>query len=277
MDMMRIDDLLTEEEKRAILHGSKQDKIIANFKDGMASKYKPPRHNADPLDQAITVAITQKEKDYIKDELKEVRKTGGKTTVSAFCRKRTVTDLDVIQWREFALDGIKILNSPNWNKRSLESKKATAHKRLSSLKPDDIEGKKLYQQRIQAITHKLELLEKPEEKRNYRIKIRFTYKESKQIRWRAARLSLTVADYIRFILFDYRPNSQDDRSMSVNYRRRFYLGILDVSKVGWGTPPEEGDEQTAKYIERINELERKLQRLRNVLTPSQVKKLNQQH
>lgn len=275
MTLRNIDDLLSEDEKRAILKGSRQDRIIANFKHGMVSRYKPPRHNADPLDQAITVAITPQEKDYIKDELKAVRKTGGRTTVSSFCRKRIVVDLDVIEWRERALEGIKILNSPNWNKRSLNSKLATARKHLAHLRPDDNEGKQLYQHRIKVIINKLKLIERPTQRRNYRVKIRFTYKESKKIRWRASRLSLTVADYIRFVLFDYRPNTKDDRTMSVNYRRRFYLGILDVSKTGWGNPPSDNDDKSAEYIERIHELERKLRRLRNVLTPSQVRKLNQ--
>lgn len=271
-----VSDIINMEEKKQILKEAHQEDIIKLFKNGTYGGYKPPKHNADPLDQAVTVAITSKEKDYIGNELKEIRKSGGRTTVSAFCRKRTIIDLDVISWSARATRGLKVLNGKDWNKRSLLSKKKTALKRLSKVAYDDNEGKKLYQKRIEELDTRLKLIEKPDEKRTYRVKIRFTYNEANTIRWRASRLSLTVADYIRFILFDYMPYSKDDKNMSVNYRRRFYVSIIEVGKCGWGNMPElTSPKNEMKYLNEIAELKQKITRLEAALTPRQRRDFSQ--
>lgn len=269
------DELMSYDEKEKLLREINQESIIKLFKNNARSVYQPPKHNADPLDQSVTVAITSNEKDIIANELKEIRKSGGRTTVAAFGRNRTIIDLDVVEWNERALAGIKQLNGPNWSRRSLESKRATALKRLSKLAPDDNEGKVIYQKKIDEYNRKLKLIEKGPEKRKYRIKIRYTYNEARKIRWRAARLSLTVADYIRFILFNYLPYSKDDKSMSINYRKQFYVSIIDVARNGWKNPPEDNNNiNVAKYIAEINELRRKNERLRNILTPKQKEQLS---
>ena len=276
MPVMRqdADELMSYEEKEALLKEIHQEDIIDLFKKNAKSAYQAPKHNSDPLDQSITIAITSAEKDIIASELKAIRKAGGRSTVAAFGRNRTTIDLDVIEWRDRALQGVKELNGPDWTRRSLESKKQTALRKLSKLRADDNEGKIMYQKQVKEYDRKLSLIERPEEQRKYRIKIRYTYSEAKKIRWRASRLSLTIADYIRFIMFNYLPYSKDDKGMSVNYRRKFYVSIMAVARNGWGTPPDENvDPNTAKYIEEINELRRKNERLRNALTPRQREKL----
>ena len=269
-----IDELIGYDEKKKLLKEIHQEHIIDLFKKGYKSSYQAPKHNADPLDQSITIAITSNEKDIISNELTEIRKHGGRTTVASFCRKRTIISIYVIEWRDRALQGLKELNGPDWTRRSLEMKRKTALKKLSKVASDDNEGKILYQQRIKEFNRKLKLIERPEERRQYRIKVRYTYNEAKNIRWNAARLSLTIADYIRFVLFGYLPYSKDDKGMSVNYRRRFYVSIMEVARNGFGNPPiENHDDNTQKYISIINELRKKNERLRNALTPTQRKAL----
>lgn len=270
-----VDEIASYESKKELLKELKQEEVIKLFASNNRAKYQPPKHVADPLDQAVTVAITTSEKDTISDELKEIRKRGGKATVAGFCRKRTLVGIDVIEWKDRAQRGMEEFNKPGWNRRSLENRKRTALKRLAAVKSDDKEGKIVYQKQIEELNARLKKLERPNDSRQFRIKIRFTYSEAKQIRWRAARLSLTVADYIRFTIFGYTPFSRDDRNMSINARRQFYVSILDVSRTGWGTPPaDDNSAKIARYIREIEELKAKNARLRAILTPAQSAKLS---
>ena len=100
--------------------------------------------------------------------------------------------------------------------------------------------------------------------RKYRLTGRVTTNEVNTIRWRAARLSLTVSDYMRFLLFDYMPFSGEDGHLSTDSRKKFYISIIDVARNGWGEPPQVEDcHDCARYKEEISKLNEVIRNLRS--------------
>ena len=76
---------------------------------------------------------------------------------------------------------------------------------------------------------------------------------------------MTVADYMRYLVFGYTPFTENDRHLSIDARRRFYISVLDVAANGWGTPPHtEECENCARYAHENKELRAKLDRLRGL-------------
>jgi predicted DNA binding CopG/RHH family protein len=108
---------------------------------------------------------------------------------------------------------------------------------LEKLDVNDRESKKFYNDQLDQVRKNLEFISRPSERKNFRVSVRLTYDEAKAVRWNAARLSLNVAEYLRFVLFDYYPFTKDDQHLCVDSRKRFYLSILDVTVSGWGQPP----------------------------------------
>ena len=114
---------------------------------------------------------------------------------------------------------------------------------------------------LKLIENKLESLKAVSSKRSYRVAGRVTFDEANHIKWRAGRLSLSVADYLRFLLFGYYPNSENDKHMSLIARKRFYISVLDVYKNGWGNPPQlNGCPNCARYQKDIQILKEQIAR-----------------
>lgn len=108
-------------------------------------------------------------------------------------------------------------------------------------------------------------LGRPTIRRSSRMSGRLTFNEANLIRWRAGRLTITVADYMRFLIFGYLPFSENDRHLSIDSRRRFYVAILDVIQNGWGNPPKvEECPNCARYTHENQQLREKLERLRHL-------------
>lgn len=258
-----IDGVLDLESKKKLLKEIQQDDLLELFKKNYKSGYTPIKQKRVALDQSVAIAITADEKEILTKEIVAIKRTGGKVTLSSVMRSRVLVDVDLLQWKESALAGLKELNGPDWNKRTIVRDRDKYTSQLDKLPHDDFESQKLLMARLGECNRKLRQLDKPNIKRGYRLRGRVTFNEANTIRWRAARLSLTVADYMRFLIFDYNPFSEDDKTLSVEDRKRFYVSVLDVAANGWGAPPEqESCPNCVRYIDEINELKGKVARLK---------------
>ena len=256
------DSVLDLEAKKKLLADIQQDDLLDLFKKNYKNGYKPIKQKKVALDQSVAIAITTAEKDELTKEIKAIKKTGGKVTLSSVMRSRVLVDVDLVEWREQALLGLKELNGPDWNKPKIVHARDKAMKQYDNIPSDDDESRKMVMAEINRYNDKLRQLEKPKIKRSYRLRGRVTFNEANIIRWRAARLNISVADYMRFLIFGYIPYSDNDKTLSIEARKRFYVSILDVAANGWGQPPEqESCSNCVRYIEEIKELKAKISRL----------------
>lgn len=258
-----VDGILDLDAKRKLLKEIEQDDLIELFKKNYKNSYTPVRQKKVALDQSVSISITTEEKEELMKEMKAIKKAGGgKVTLSSVLRSRVLIDVDIMEWKERALEGLKEFNGPNWNKREIVKNRNKYVKLIDSVPLNDDESRKLFTGKIDECNRQLRLLEKPKIKRSYRLRGRVTFNEANQIRWRAARLSLTIADYMRFLIFGYLPFSKDDSTLSIEARKRFYVSILDVAANGWGAPPEvKSCPNCLRYIQEIKELNKKVERL----------------
>lgn len=258
------DELLSYEARKEILKKIGQEDLLKIF-DDYKPKYKPINRKKSPLDQQISLGISKDERIMIANEIKAIKKTGEKITISSLVRSRTISEIDLEEWREKAMVGLKELNSTKWNKGAIEQKLRQAYSQLDDLENDDEETSIVLNKKIKEYEMMITELDRDTIRRSSKMSGRVTFNEANLIRWRAGRLTITVADYMRFLIFGYLPFSENDRHLSIDARRRFYIAILDVVKNGWGTPPEvEECPNCARYAYENQELREKLERLRKL-------------
>lgn len=257
------DEILSYEARKDILKKIGQQDLLKIF-DDYKPKYKPISRKRSPLDQQISLGISKDEKEKIAKEVKAIKKTGEQVTISALVRSRAIGEIDIEEWRERATIGLKELNSIKWDKSSIEKNLRKLYGQLDGIE-DDEETEYVLNQKIKEYELMRKELERPTIKRSSRMSGRVTFNEANLIRWRAARLTITVADYMRFLIFGYLPFTENDRHFSIDARRRFYIAILDIVENGWGSPPQvEECENCARYAHENKELKRKLERLRKL-------------
>ena len=85
---------------------------------------------------------------------------------------------------------------------------------------------------------KINSLKKQNRKRGYRVSTRVTMKKQTLLDGELLELSITVPDYMRYVIFGYLPFTDADYNLSLEARKRFYVSIIDVYKNGWGEIPE---------------------------------------
>ncbi len=258
------DELLSYEARKEILKKIGQEDLLKVF-DGYKPKYNPISRKKSPLDQQISLGISNEERKAIATEMKVIKKTGEKVTISSLVRSRAVGEIDTEAWRERATLGLKELSSMKWNKPSIETKLRQAYSQFDSMEDDDGESALVLNKQIKVFEAMVKEIERPTLRRSSRMSGRVTFNEANLIRWRAGRLTITVADYMRFLIFGYLPFTENDRHLSIEARKRFYVSVLDVVKNGWGNPPEvEECPNCARYAHENKELREKLERLRKL-------------
>ena len=128
-----------------------------------------------------------------------------------------------------------------------------------------------YKTQLDETEQKINSLKKQNRKRGYRVSTRVTYEEANTIRWRAARLSITVPDYMRYVIFGYLPFTDADYNLSLEARKRFYVSIIDVYKNGWGEIPEVNEcPNCARYKHEVEVLRDKVARYEMLLRESKL-------
>ena len=259
-----LDEILSYEAKVDIIKSIGQDELIELF-DDYKPKYKPIVRKKSPLDQQISVGITKAGKDQLISEVNRLKKSGSNVTISSLVRSRAVSGIDIEAWRERAEIGLVELNDEKWNKPLIERRLRALHSAYDALGEDEDEEEVIYRKKIAKYKLMLEELERPTEKRGASMSGRVTFNEANHIRWRAGRLTLTVADYMRFMIFGHLPFTENDRHLSIDARRRFYIAIIDVAENGWGEPPYiEECGNCARYAAENKELRAKLERLQKL-------------
>lgn len=266
MQKVTFDDseLLSYDTRKKILKDLGQQELLKIFDDYKPS-YKPIGRKQSPLDQQISLGISKKEKEKIAKEIKSIKNTGEGVTISSLVRSRAIGNIDLAEWRERAEVGLKELNSIKWDKTAIESKIKKLYSQYDELEAQDDEDEIVIGKKISRYESMLDELNRPTVRRSSRMSGRVTFNEANLIRWRAGRLTITVADYMRYMIFGYLPFTENDRHLSIVARRRFYVAILDISKNGWGNPPVVQEcPNCARYANENKTLREKLDRLRNL-------------
>lgn len=260
-----VDNILSIKEKEKILEEIHQKDLIDLFKKGFKPQYKRVESKKTILDQQISIAIDTDEKNMIALELNEIRKVENKTSLASFIRSRSLATFDIAEWYQQALEGLEELSSDSWNPKTLQNERKQYIKLLDDLEDSEDDSRDedmlFYKTRLDETEQKINSLKKQNRKRGYRVSTRVTYEEANTIRWRAARLSITVPDYMRYVIFGYLPFTDADYNLSLEARKRFYVSIIDVYKNGWGEIPEVNEcPNCARYKHEIEVLRDKVAR-----------------
>ena len=260
-----VDNILSIKEKEKILEEIHQKDLIDLFKKGFKPQYKRVESKKTILDQQISIAIDTDEKNMIALELNEIRKVANKTSLASFIRSRSLATFDIAEWYQQALEGLEELSSDSWNPKTLQNERKQYIKLLDDLEDSEDDSRDedmlFYKTRLDETEQKINSLKKQNRKRGYRLSTRVTYEEANTIRWRAARLSITVPDYMRYVIFGYLPFTDADYNLSLEARKRFYVSIIDVYKNGWGEIPEVNEcPNCARYKHEIEVLRDKVAR-----------------
>lgn len=260
-----VDNILSIKEKEKILEEIHQKDLIDLFKKGFKPQYKRVESKKTILDQQISIAIDTDEKNMIALELNEIRKVANKTSLASFIRSRSLATFDIAEWYQQALEGLEELSSDSWNPKTLQNERKQYIKLLDDLEDSEDDSRDedmlFYKTRLDETEKKINSLKKQNRKRGYRVSTRVTYEEANTIRWRAARLSITVPDYMRYVIFGYLPFTDADYNLSLEARKRFYVSIIDVYKNGWGEIPEVNEcPNCARYKHEIEVLRDKVAR-----------------
>ena len=259
-----IDSILSLEEKRLLLKELGQEDLLDVFKKDYKPKYTPPVRKRSPLDQQVSFSVSETEKQILSNELFEIKKVGPGVSISAYVRNQIIADIDIKSWGDKALRELNKLSSPEFNKKTINERKRKLMQLLEDAEDD--EDLITYERELAKINKAESKLKKKTFKRKYRLAGRITFSEAQIIRWRAARLNLTIADYLRYLTFGYEPGSEADLNLSLDDRRRFYISILDVKRNGWGEPPNLNQcPNCLRYMKEVKELKAQLQRYRTYL------------
>ena len=265
-----VDNILSIKEKEKILEEIHQKDLIDLFKKGFKPQYKRVESKKTILDQQISIAIDTDEKNMIALELNEIRKVANKTSLASFIRSRSLATFDIAEWYQQALEGLEELSSDSWNPKTLQNERKQYIKLLDDLEDSEDDSRDedmlYYKTQLDETEQKINSLKKQNRKRGYRVSTRVTYEEANTIRWRAARLSITVPDYMRYVIFGYLPFTDADYNLSLEARKRFYVSIIDVYKNGWGEIPEVNEcPNCARYKHEIEVLRDKVARYEMLL------------
>lgn len=266
-------DALKLENKQNILSSLGQENLMKLFQN--QPKFKPIEPKKIALDQQIAITLSENEKQRLIQDRERIRELGKLPSISSYIRKKILLQLDIEQWREFAEQGLKNLDNSDTESKTLQKQKIrliNSIDQLDDIVKSDIDTEEIdrLKKELEEIENRLMLLKSTkQEKRIYRLSGNITFNEANFVRWRAARLSLSLADYIRFILFDYQPTI-DDNHMSVESRKRFYVSILEVAQNGWGNPPVVNEcPNCARYLDDIKKLQEQIEYLKNELSKYQ--------
>lgn len=262
-----LDEVLSLEDKKRILREIHQEDLLELFKNGYAPQYRAPeRVKESSLDHQISITISQEEKDFIQKELQSIRKSGPSTSLSSYIRSKATSEIDIEAWYEKSIKGLLEFSKPEWDPKYIQTERIKYIKKLDDVDENDVEENFYINKKLEELEARLGKTKKQAFSRKFRTAGRVTYDEANKIRWRAARLTLTVADYIRFLVFDYIPyTNEKDTHLSLEARKRFYIAIADVKKNGWGEPPKPDKSDVSKLRSEIRALKEQINRYESII------------
>lgn len=251
---------LTVDEKLKFLEETGREEMIDLFKEWKPRVSNRKKRGA-PLDQRVSITVTSQERVSLDRELKSVKASGEKISMSQFIRNRALGTVDINGWKEIAEKALNEIEDTVKNQSELrKSKLAIAEMFDNEEDPDEAS---LYAKQIDDINRKLNKLVGQNEKRANRLSGRMSMPEAETVKWRAQKLCVSSSDYLRMMIFALEPDSNADSHMSLDAKRRFYLSIMEVAKNGWGTPPTIYEcSQCQNYMDEIRKLRQENEQLR---------------
>lgn len=189
-----------------------------------------------PVDQRVTLVVTAPERARANVEAAR----GHKGTLASLIRNRAVRSIDMNEWLPDALAALEALRRDESERDLLRRQIAQTNRSIESAKMGrnaaSVDALTVTRQELQ---DKYTNIGGVPAKRDARIVGRLTLADYEMVAWRAARLHITISDYLRIMLFNLSPG-QSDKHLSASSRRRFYESIIEISRDGWGEPPRSG-------------------------------------
>lgn len=252
---------LSVDDKIKILDEMGKPELIDLFKEWKPRTSNRKKRGA-PLDQRVSITVTTQERSSLDNELRSIKASGERITMSQFIRNRAIGSIDINGWREDAEAALKEIEETSTNQSELRQE-------ISGLsliidEEDDPVEEAIFAAKRDAIIRKLNKLTAQNEKRSNRLSGRMSMPEAETIKWRAQRLCISSSDYLRMMIFGLRPDSVADSHMSLDAKRRFYISIIDVAENDWGTTPSIYEcSQCENYMDEIRRLRDENELLRN--------------
>lgn len=224
-------------------------------------EWKPRRSKAKskgaPLDQRVTITVTDDERSVLDEELKAIKKSGQKISMSQFVRNKALGSVDINGWRSTSVQTLREIENTKREEDTLANRKDE----INTILEDDLtdEEEIAFRQEMADIDASLAKLSSRTLRRRNRLSGRMSMQEAETIKWRAQRLCISSSDYLRMMIFDLTPDSSGDAHMNFDAKRRFYVSVIDVSNNGWGDPPEIYKcSQCENYLDEIKRLHKKM-------------------
>lgn len=250
------------DEKMKILEELGRGDLVNVFKDW---KPRPQRSKAlsAPLDQRITIATTTDERYFLTDEIETVKKLGSPISMAQYIRNKAMGTVDLEEWDEIAHEALAEIEEIKAKEKDLKKERRDLVRALGREDVINSEEEVVYERRIEEIDGVLDKIHSKSVKRDQRLSGRLTMVEAEQVKWRAQRLCLSTSEYLRFLIFDQKPNTEADVHMNLDAKRRFYISIIDVARNGWGTPPNVYEcKQCRHYQEELDRAQEENRQLR---------------
>lgn len=241
---------LSLDERLALLSSMDREDLVSSFK-----KWRPRSRKKQgiPLDQRVSITVTSDERFSLDSEIRTLKKENSKFSMSEFIRNRTLGSIDISGWREIAAKTLVEIEDIASNAADLRKRKTNFIVMADS--EQDQEQIYFYNTEIVKIQNKLNKITAQNEKRTHRLSGRMSMPEAETIKWRASRLQLSASDYLRMLIFNLEPNTSADAHLSLDAKRRFYFGVLDVADNGWGEVPKIYNcSQCENYMDEIRRL-----------------------
>lgn len=251
---------MSVDDKLEILNDMGRPELIDLFSEWQPRVNNRKKRGA-PLDQRVSITVTNQERVSLDNELRSIKTSGERITMSQFIRNRAIGTIDINGWREKAEKALNEIE--NTAKNQVELRKERNELALSMDAEDDNDEAVIYARKIDEINKSLSKLVAQNEKRNNRLSGRMSMPEAETVKWRAQRLCISSSDYLRMMIFGLEPDSAADSHMSLDAKRRFYISIIDVATNDWGAAPTIYEcSQCENYMEEISRLRSENEQLR---------------
>lgn len=255
------------DEKMEVLSEIGRQDLIDLFKDWQPKQAKN-RTKGVPLDQKVSVSVTDQEKVLLEKELRSIQKNSGHISMSQLIRNKALASVDINQWKDIAQSALAELERINTEQEVIQERLRYLYQVLEEgdVDSDDDEDTIATEQEIGTLKDQLQQIVASGQKRTHRLSGRMSMPESETVKWRAQRLCISSSDYLRMMIFDLLPNSTGDAHMSFDSKRRFYISIVDVAFNGWGDPPTIYNcSQCENYMNEIRKMRDRIKQLESFL------------
>lgn len=253
---------MSVENKLDILKGIGREDLVGIFKDWKPRVSKAKKRGA-PLDQRISITVTDGERNSLNDEIVAIKKVGEKISMSQYIRNKALGNVDINEWRKIAEEELAVIQNVKNNEKDLRKKIKSYYLEMEDEEDESEVG--ILQMKIKEISDKLNKILPVDQKRKNRLSGRMSMAEAETVKWRAQRLTVSTSDFLRMMIFNLIPGDTADAHMNFEAKMRFYISIIDVADRGWGEPPRIYNcSQCENYMDEIYKLKERIRLMQAV-------------